>query len=161
MPDLDACQQAHVLLVEDNEDHVELTRAALEDSQTHINLHVVADGLSALGFLNREGEYSAMPRPDLVLLDWNLPRVSGGDVLKAIRGNLALAEIPVIVLTTSEAEKDIMKAYRLRANCFLTKPIDFFEFSALMNQINNFWLRSTALAHRGIDHETQTIAFDP
>jgi chemotaxis family two-component system response regulator Rcp1 len=149
MTNIDQLKPANVLLVEDNEDDVELTLEALEDSRVRMEVHVVSDGISAIAFLRREGEYAAKPRPDLILLDLNLPRMDGREVLKKIREDSNLTDIPVVVLTTSEDEGDILKAYRLHANCYISKPVDFLKFTEIIRQIEGFWLQLVKLPRRG------------
>ena len=137
-----------ILLVEDNPGDVNLTRIALADSSggTHrdrtieVNLSVVADGVEAMNFLHHQGEYHQSVRPDLILLDWNLPRKDGREVLAEIKADERLQRIPVIVLTTSQAEEDIIKAYNLHANCYITKPVDFHQFMQIVQSIEDFWL---------------------
>ena len=141
-------EPANVLLVEDNQDDVELTLEALRDSRVHMNIHVVENGLAAIAFLRGEGAYAEKPRPDLILLDLNLPVMDGREVLKAMRDDPHLTDIPVVVLTTSEAEEDIMNAYKLHANCYITKPVDFLQFTQIIQQIEGFWLQLVKLPHR-------------
>ncbi|MBF0230847.1 MAG: response regulator [Desulfamplus sp.] len=144
-------KQAQVLLVEDNEDDVELTLAALEDSKIRMNIHVVSDGIAAMAFLRKEDEYSDKPRPDLILLDLNLPLMDGRDVLRAIREDADITDIPVVVLTTSQNEEDILKMYKLHANCYITKPVDFRQFTHVIKQIEGFWLQLVKLpSNRGM-----------
>ena len=128
-----------ILLVEDNPGDVELTREALLDSKMHMNLSVVSDGVEALAFLRREGTYAGSPRPDLILLDLNLPRKDGRAVLGEIKQDGVLRHIPVVVLTSSRAEQDIVKAYDLHANCYVTKPVDFDQFITIVRSIEQFW----------------------
>jgi CheY-like chemotaxis protein len=136
-----------ILLVEDNPGDVNLTRIALADSsgktlrkrELNVNLSVVADGVEAMNFLHRQGEYHQAIHPDLILLDWNLPRKDGREVLVEIRANERLQRIPVVVLTTSQAEEDILKAYNLHANCYITKPVDFSQFVQIIQSIEDFW----------------------
>ena len=139
---------ANVLLVEDSEDDVELTLEALKDSRVLMEVHVVADGVSAMAFLRREGEYADKPRPDLILLDLNLPLMDGREVLMEIRADPNLTDIPVVVLTTSEDEGDILKAYKLHANCYISKPVDFSRFTEIIQQIEGFWLQLVKLPRR-------------
>ena len=129
-----------VLLVEDNEPDVRLAREALREAKVHTNLHVAYDGVEALTFLRQQGEHAGAPRPDLVLLDLNLPRKDGRAVLAEINADAELASIPVIVLTTSDAEQDILRSYRLAANAYITKPIDLNELIAVVRSIETFWL---------------------
>jgi len=128
-----------ILLVEDNPGDVELTREALHDTKLHMNLSVVSDGVDAMAFLRREGEYARAPRPDLILLDLNLPRKDGRGVLADVKQDPALRHIPVVVLTSSEAEQDIVRAYELHANCYVTKPVDLDQFVKIVQSIEQFW----------------------
>lgn len=129
-----------VLLVEDSPGDVRLTREALKDAKVHISLHVAADGIEAMCFLNREGAYAAAPRPDLILLDLNLPRKDGREVLKEIKQSSALKSIPVVILTTSASSEDVMQSYNLHANCYITKPVGLEGFLKVVESIDNFWL---------------------
>ena len=138
-----------VLLVEDSPGDVRLTQEALRDANRAIHLHVAFDGIEAMTFLNREGPHAAAPRPDLILLDLNLPRMDGREVLALIKANESLRTIPTIILTTSEAEADITKSYQLQANCFLTKPVQLDAFESLVKSINDFWLLKAKLPHHG------------
>jgi two-component system response regulator len=128
-----------VLLVEDNPGDAQLTRIALEDSKISIHLNVVEDGVEAMAFLRKEGKYVKVAHPDIVLLDFNLPRKDGREVLAEIKADEKLKRIPVVVLTTSQAEEDILKAYNLSANCYITKPVDFDQFVRIVQSIENFW----------------------
>ena len=128
-----------ILLVEDNPGDVELAREALEGGQMRCVLHVVDDGEAAMAFLRCQGQYSSVPRPDMVLLDLNLPKKSGRDVLAEIKSDDGLKRIPVVVLTTSNAEEDILKSYNLHANCYITKPIDLNTFIKVVQAIEDFW----------------------
>ena len=148
MINLDGLKPANVLLVEDNPDDVELTLEALENSKLQVNIHVVSDGISAMAFLRREGEYADEQRPDLILLDLNLPRMDGREVLKEIKEDPGFADIPVVILTTSENEEDILKAYQLHANCYISKPVDFVQFTEIIQQIEGFWLQLVKLPRR-------------
>ena len=136
-----------VLLVEDSVGDVRLTREAFKDAKVHINLHVASDGIEALAFLKREGEHAHAPRPDLILLDLNLPKKDGREVLGEIKGNPALMTIPVVILTTSAAEADILQSYRLHANCYITKPVDLVGFLEVVKSIDSFWLSVVKLPH--------------
>jgi CheY-like chemotaxis protein len=129
-----------ILLVEDSPGDVRLTQEVLRNARIANDLHVVGDGEEAMAFLRQEGEYADKPRPDLVLLDLNLPRKDGREVLSEINGDDDLQSVPVIVLTTSEAEQDILRSYRLAANAYITKPIDLSEFIAVVRSIETFWL---------------------
>lgn len=128
-----------VLLVEDNPGDALLTRIALEDSKISVHLNVVEDGVEAMAFLRKQDKYADVPHPDLVLLDLNLPKKDGREVLAEIKGDEHLRRIPVVVLTTSQAEEDILKAYNLSANCYITKPVDFDQFVRIVRSIENFW----------------------
>ncbi len=128
-----------VLLVEDNPGDAELTRIALEDSKISIHLNVVEDGVEAMAFLRKQDKYVKVAHPDIVLLDLNLPRKDGREVLAEIKGDENLKRIPVVILTTSQAEEDILKAYNLCANCYITKPVDFDQFVKIVQSIENFW----------------------
>ena len=129
-----------VLLVEDDPGDVLMTREAFEHHKLRNKLHVVADGVQALQFLRREGEHAGAPRPGLVLLDLNLPRKDGREVLAEIKSDQALRSIPVVVLTTSEAEEDILRSYDLHANAYITKPVDFDRFIDVIRQIDDFFV---------------------
>ena len=131
---------AEVLLVEDSPGDVRLTREALKEGKVRNNLSVVSDGVEAMEFLRREGKYKDAPRPDIVLLDLNMPREDGREVLAEMKGDEALKRIPVVVLTTSEAEQDILRTYDLHANCYLTKPVDLEQFISIVKSVEDFWL---------------------
>ena len=128
-----------ILLVEDNPGDVELTREALLDTKMHMRLSVVPDGVEALAFLRRERDYADAPRPDLILLDLNLPKKDGRGVLAEVKEDPALRQIPVVVLTSSQAEQDIVRAYELHANCYVTKPVDLDQFVKIVRSIEQFW----------------------
>ena len=128
-----------ILLVEDNPGDVRLTEEALADAKVRNILHVVGNGVEALQFLRREGPYADRPRPDLILLDLNLPIKNGMEVLSDIKADPDLRAIPVVILTTSQAEKDILKAYHLNANCYVTKPLDLDRFVEVVKSIEDFW----------------------
>ncbi len=128
-----------ILLVEDNPGDANLTRIALADREVNVNLSVVTDGVEAMDFLHRQGEYQQAIHPDLILLDWNLPRKNGREVLIEIKADQRLQRIPIVVLTTSASEADILKAYDLHANCYITKPVDFNEFVQIVQSIEQFW----------------------
>jgi CheY-like chemotaxis protein len=134
-----------VLLVEDSPGDVRLTQEALRDSNRLIHLHVAFDGVEAMAFLRRTGPHGRAPRPDLILLDLNLPRMDGREVLALIKGDASLKTIPTIILTTSQAEADIVKSYQLQANCFLSKPVQLDAFDSLVRSINDFWLTKARL----------------
>jgi len=134
-----------VLLVEDNPGDVRLTQEVFLDANPSVHLHVASDGVEAMAFLRREGSHSQAPRPDLVLLDLNLPKMDGREVLALIKKDESLKTIPTVILTTSDAEGDIAKSYRLQANCYLTKPVQLTAFEALVKSINDFWLTKAKL----------------
>jgi chemotaxis family two-component system response regulator Rcp1 len=129
-----------ILLVEDNPGDVRLTREALTANKVRNTLHVVADGVQALAFLRKQGKHANAPRPNLILLDLNLPKKDGREVLAEIKGDGNLRRIPVVVLTTSGAEEDILKAYDLNANCYVTKPVNFDSFIQVVKSIESFWV---------------------
>jgi chemotaxis family two-component system response regulator Rcp1 len=129
-----------ILLVEDNPGDARLTEEALKEGKVRNNLHRAIDGVEAMAFLRREGEYKGAPRPDLVLLDLNLPRKDGREVLAEMKEHPDLRLIPVVVLTTSEAEQDVVRTYELRANCYITKPVDLEKFITIVRSIEDFWL---------------------
>jgi two-component system, chemotaxis family, response regulator Rcp1 len=136
-----------VLLVEDSPGDVRLTREAFKDAKVHINLHVASDGAEAMHFLNRIGKYTSVPRPDLILLDLNLPKKDGREVLAEIKENEALKSIPVVILTTSASEADILRSYRLHANCYIIKPVNLDGFLDVVKSIDSFWLSVVRLPH--------------
>jgi len=129
-----------VLLVEDSPGDVRLTREAFKDAKVLISLHVAPDGAEAMAYLKREGKYANARRPDLILLDLNLPKKDGREVLEEIKESPALKSIPVVILTTSASEEDILRSYRLHANCYITKPVDLDGFLKVVKSIDNFWL---------------------
>jgi chemotaxis family two-component system response regulator Rcp1 len=134
-----------VLLVEDNPGDVRLTREAFSETNGTIRLHVASNGVEALAFLRREGPHVHAPRPDLILLDLNLPKMDGREVLVRIKEDEELKTIPAIILTTSEAEVDIVRSYQLGANCYLSKPVQLEAFESLVKSINDFWLTRAKL----------------
>lgn len=134
-----------VLLVEDSPGDVRLTREAFRNANGAIKLHVASDGVEALAFLGQMGEYADSPRPDLILLDLNLPRMDGREVLAAIKKDHNLKSIPTVILTTSDAEEDITASYQLQANCYLRKPVQLDAFESLVESINDFWLTRARL----------------
>jgi two-component system, chemotaxis family, response regulator Rcp1 len=134
-----------VLLVEDNPGDVRLTKEAFREANRSIRLHVASDGVEAMAFLRREEGYASAPRPDIILLDLNLPRMDGREVLSQIKADDDLKTIPTIILTTSEAEADIVNSYQLQANCYLSKPVQLDAFESLVNSINEFWLMKVKL----------------
>ena len=133
-------QPIEILLVEDNPADVRLTVEALKEEKIYNNLHVVTDGVEAIAFLRREGKYAKAVRPDLILLDLNLPRKDGREVLKEIKSDDNLKAIPVVVLTISKSEEDIIKSYNLHANCYITKPVDLNQFIKVIRSVQEFWL---------------------
>jgi two-component system, chemotaxis family, response regulator Rcp1 len=136
-----------VLLVEDNPGDVRLTREAFRECEIRIRLHVAADGQEAMEFLKREGAHALAPRPDLILLDLNLPKMDGREVLTRIKSDDELKAIPTIILTTSESEVDIVLGYQLQASCYLTKPAQLEEFESLVKGIVDFWFTKVRLPH--------------
>ena len=132
-------RQIKILLVEDSAGDVRLTQEALRDSKLCNRLHVVNDGVAALAFLRQQPPYQDAPRPDVILLDLNLPKKGGHEVLAEVKSDPALRRIPIIILTTSSAEEDILKTYDLHANCYITKPLDFSKFTEIVHNIENFW----------------------
>lgn len=138
-----------ILLVEDNPGDARLVLESFKDSRILNSLFVVKDGEEAMNFLNRQGGFSDAPRPDLILLDLNLPRKDGREVLAEIKSDERFKRIPVVILTTSGAEKDIRKSYDLHANCFITKPLDFHQFMNVIRSVENFWLTIVKLPPNG------------
>ncbi len=138
-------EPVQILLVEDSPGDIRLTREVLRDAKIANELHIVGDGERAMAFLRREGEYGGMQRPDLILLDLNLPRKDGREVLAELKEDPELHLIPVIVLTTSAAEQDVLRSYDLKAACYITKPIDLDEFISVVRSIESFWLSTVRL----------------
>ena len=134
-----------ILLVEDNPGDVRLTREALRDAKVNNNMAVASDGIEALALLRQEGDYASAVRPDLILLDLNLPRMNGFEVLNVIKDDTDLKRIPVVVLTTSQAEQDIIRSYNLYANAYVTKPVDLEQFIRVIKSIEDFWLEIVRL----------------
>jgi two-component system, chemotaxis family, response regulator Rcp1 len=134
-----------VLLVEDSPGDVRLTQEAFRDANKEIHLHVASDGVEAMAFLRKQGLHAQAPRPELILLDLNLPKMDGREVLALIKEDPNLKTIPTVILTTSEAEADIVKSYQLQANCYLSKPVQLDAFEALVKSINDFWLTKVKL----------------
>jgi two-component system response regulator len=134
-----------VLLIEDNPGDVRLTQEAFLETGVDIDLQVVMDGVEALAYLQKQGKYAQHPTPDLILLDLNLPKWGGQQVLEKIKTNDELLEIPVVVLTTSNASADVLASYKLHANCFINKPVDFDKFFQIINNIQQFWLQTATL----------------
>jgi two-component system, chemotaxis family, response regulator Rcp1 len=140
-------RRIELLLVEDNPGDVRLTVEALKDGKIGNTLHVVGDGIEAIDFLRKQGKYTEARRPDLILLDLNLPRKDGREVLAEIKADEHLRSIPVVVLTTSQAEEDILKVYNCNANCYIAKPVDFEQFIKVIRSIEDFWLTIVKLPH--------------
>jgi len=138
-----------ILLVEDNPGDVRLTIEALKESKILNNLNVVDDGIEALAYLNKEGKYKDRPHPDLIILDLNLPRKDGREVLAEIKEHKDFKRIPIVILTISEAEEDILKTYQLHANCFITKPVDINQFIKVVKSVGNFWFSIVKLPPDG------------
>lgn len=134
-----------VLLVEDSPGDVRLTQETFRDANPSIHLHVACDGVEAMAFLKRHGVHSNVPRPDIILLDLNLPKMDGREVLAHIKEDASLKTIPIVILTTSEAEVDIVKSYQLQVNCYLSKPVQLEHFERLVKSINHFWLTEVKL----------------
>lgn len=139
----------NILLVEDNPGDADLAREALDNSKLNNALHVVDDGEKAMSFLRQEGSYVDVPLPDLILLDLNLPKKDGRQVLAEIKADQDLKQIPVVILTTSQAEEDVIKTYNLHANCYITKPIDLNQFLHVVRSIEDFWLSIVVLPPKG------------
>lgn len=137
-----------ILMVEDNPGDVRLTQEALKDAKVLVTLNVATDGDEALKYLRRQPPYAAATRPDLILLDLNLPKRDGREVLAAIKSDDSLKRIPVVILTTSRAEEDVMRAYQLNVNCYVTKPVDFEQFTRIVQAIEEFWLTIVTLPPR-------------
>ncbi|CAA0081555.1 Response regulator rcp1 [Halioglobus japonicus] len=138
-----------ILMAEDSPGDVVLTRKALEHSKLKINLHAVSDGVEAMKFLRQEGEYSDVPKPDIVFLDLNMPRKDGREVLAEIKTDSVLKHIPVVILTTSDSEQDIENSYDLNANCYITKPVDMDQFVKVVSAIEDFWFTIVKLPGNG------------
>jgi two-component system, chemotaxis family, response regulator Rcp1 len=141
-----------ILLVEDNPGDVRLPREAMKEGKVYSNLHTVKDGVEAMEFLRRQGKYSSVPRPDIILLDLNLPKKDGREVLQEIKTDDSLKRIPVVVLTTSKAEEDVLRTYNLHANCYVTKPVDLEKFMVVVKTIDVFWLTVVTLPPNGHKH---------
>jgi CheY-like chemotaxis protein len=152
----------NVLLVEDSPGDVRLTLEAFRDANREIRLHVARDGVEAMEFLNNEGRFAQAPRPDLILLDLNMPRMDGREVLARIKEDPRLNVIPTVILTTSDSEADIVKSYQLRANCYLSKPVELDAFESLVKSINEFWLTKAKLPQESsgnnLHADTPTLA---
>ena len=137
-----------ILLVEDSPSDAEFTAEALKEAKVRNHLSLVEDGVQAMEFLRRQGRYTKAPRPDLIMLDLNLPRKDGREVLAELKADEKLKMIPVVVLTTSRAEEDVLRAYQLHANCYITKPVDFQQFLSVVRSIESFWLFVVTLPPR-------------
>jgi len=142
------CRPIEILMVEDNLGDVRLTQEALSEGKVRNHLHVVADGVEAMAFLRREGQHAHAPQPDLILLDLNLPKKSGPEVLAEIKADPELRRIPVVILTVSKTEEDILKSYNLHANCYITKPVNLDQFLEVVKSIEDFWLTVVMLPPR-------------
>lgn len=140
MSEIDFAKPIDILMVEDNAGDARLAEEAFKESKMMNTLHRVKDGVEALAFVRRTGEFSDAPRPDIILLDLNLPRKDGREVLEELKNDPDLKTIPVVVLTTSEAEQDILKSYELHANCYITKPVDLDKFMGIVKRLEDFWL---------------------
>lgn len=138
-------KQIEILLVEDSPADILLTREAFKEFKVINSLHVVEDGIQALAYLNQEGEYASSPRPDLILLDLNLPRMNGSEVLAEIKANPKHKSIPVVILTTSYSEQDVLQAYNQHANCYIVKPVGFENFVEAVKSIHQFWFSVVTL----------------
>jgi chemotaxis family two-component system response regulator Rcp1 len=146
-----AATPIEVLLVEDSPGDVRLTQEAFRDANKSVVLLVATDGVEAMAFLNREGAHAHALRPDLILLDLNLPKMDGREVLARIKADDSLKTIPTVILTTSDSTEDIVKSYELQANCYITKPVQFAEFEGVVKSINDFWLTKVALPQQKQD----------
>lgn len=141
--------EIEVLLVEDSEADAALVEESLQDSKLKVDLQVVGDGVEALNYLKKKGKYQGVPTPDIIILDLNLPKKDGREVLEDIKGDENLKRIPVVVLTTSSAEEDIYRSYKLHANCYITKPLDFEQFAKIVASIEDFWFTIVKLPPHG------------
>lgn len=148
MNEMQTFHPIEILLVEDNPGDVRLTQEALKDAKVSNTLHVVEDGVAAMDFLHRRSPYENKPRPALILLDLNLPKKNGREVLSEIKQDPQLKDIPVVILTTSQSEEDVLRAYTLHANCYITKPVDFVQFTKVIRTIEEFWLTIVVLPSR-------------
>lgn len=140
-----ASAPVEILLVEDNPGDVRLTKEALKEGKVYSNLHWAKDGVEALEFLRHQGKFAGVPRPDIILLDLNLPKKDGREVLSEIKNDENLKRIPVVILTTSKAEEDVLRSYQLHANCYVTKPVDLEKFIVVVQSIDMFWLSVVTL----------------
>ena len=151
MKAITAGRPIEILLVEDSATDVLLAEEALEMAKMRNNLHVVKDGVEAMAFLHKKDKYASVPRPDLILLDLNMPRKDGREVLTEVKADESLKRIPVVVLTTSKAQEDVLRAYGLHANCYISKPVDFEQFATVVQAIDQFWFTIVTLPDEG-DH---------
>ncbi|MEM6841669.1 MAG: response regulator [Bacteroidota bacterium] len=140
--------EIEVLLVEDSEADAALVEESMQESKLKVNLHVVEDGVKAISYLKKEGAYQKVDTPDIIILDLNLPKKDGREVLEEIKADEKLKRIPVVVLTTSSAEEDIFRSYKLHANCYITKPLDFDQFAKIVASIEDFWFTIVKLPPR-------------
>ena len=147
-----AAPPVEILLVEDNPADVRLTKEALKEGKVYSNLHWAKDGVEALEFLRRQGKFADSPRPDIILLDLNLPKKDGREVLQEVKSDDKLKRIPVVILTTSKAEEDVLKSYNLHANCYVTKPVDLEQFIRVVKSIDTFWLTVVTLPNGDYPH---------
>jgi chemotaxis family two-component system response regulator Rcp1 len=145
MTDSTRASPVEILLVEDNPGDVRLTKEALKEGKVYSNLHWAKDGVEALEFLRHRGKFTDAPRPDIILLDLNLPKKDGREVLSEIKSDDDLKRIPVVILTTSKAEEDVLRSYQLHANCYVTKPVDLEKFIVVIQSIDRFWLTVVTL----------------
>lgn len=141
----EASGPVEILLVEDNPGDMRLTQEALKEGKVYSNLHWARDGVEALEFLRNQGKHTKAPRPDIILLDLNLPKKDGREVLSVIKNDPHLKNIPVVILTTSKAEEDVVRSYNLHANCYVTKPVDLEKFISVVHAIDRFWLTIVTL----------------
>jgi two-component system response regulator len=142
---LDRGRPAEILLVEDNENDVELTKIGFKRTRLAVNLHHVPDGVECMAFLRKEGAYTAVPTPDLILLDLNMPRMNGREVLEALSQDDTLKHLPVVVLTTSDAESDVLSSYKLRCSSYIVKPVDFGNFARVVQSLTDYWFTLVVL----------------
>jgi two-component system, chemotaxis family, response regulator Rcp1 len=153
MSDIEGEADMQVLLVEDSPGDIRLTQEVFHEANMSVRLHIAIDGIEAMSFLKRDGIHADAPRPDLILLDLNLPKMDGREVLARIKEDDDLKTIPIVVLTTSDSEVDIFKSYQLQANCYLSKPVQLEAFETLVKSINDFWLTKVKLPQRRSGHE--------
>lgn len=149
MSDVSELHRIEILLVEDNPGDVRLTREALKEGKVYNNLSVVSDGVEAMAYLRKQGDYAGTTLPDIILLDLNLPKMDGREVLAAIKADKILKRIPVVVLTTSKADEDVLRVYDLHANCYITKPVDLEQFLHVVKSIKDFWFTVVKLPPNG------------